>query len=377
MLVAVSVVIYRLPDDVSLRGAVRLAGALQRMNIISFDWDLRSRYNFWSGLAGGFFLALSYFGTDQSQVQRYLSGRSLTESRLGLLFNGAVKVPMQFVILFIGVMVFVFYIFTQPPLFFNAPVLQAATARDPALMQAYEQRHTEVFEAQQAAAHVFLTIDREGGDTEGARAELLQAAEQTALVRQQFKWFVSTHVPGAKTQDSDYIFLTFVMQHMPQGLVGLLIAVIFCAAMSSTASELTALGSTTMVDLYKKLGRAHTPARELLLSKAFTATWGLVGIAFASFAGWADNLIEAVNILGSLFYGTVLGLFAVAFFVKRVTATPVLIAALMGQVAVLLLFFSSTLGFLWYNVIGCALVVGLSTLLQQTGWFAQNAAPAA
>jgi solute:Na+ symporter, SSS family len=364
VLAAVLVVLY-LPASVSVVDAVKLAGALDRMNVVSFELDWNSRYNFWSGITGGFFLALSYFGTDQSQVQRYLSGRSVSESRLGLLFNGMFKVPMQFVILFTGVMVFVFYLFEKPPVFFNAPAL-AKVASGPAAgeLVELEARYDAAFSAQRSAAEAFVAAASDTRRAE-ARQGLRAAAESVGSLRREAKSLVKRALPEAETKDSDYVFLSFVLRYVPAGLVGLLIAVILCAAMSSIASELTALGSTSTLDFYKRLRRqATSPGHDLFVSKAFTVFWGLVALAFASFAALLDNLIEAVNILGSVFYGTVLGLFVVAFFVRWVSATPVLIAALVAQATVLGLFLTSSLGFLWYNVVGCGIVVAVSLALQ-------------
>jgi Na+/proline symporter len=368
MVIAAIVVMMRLPEGVSVPDAVRVAGALDRMNVVSFKLDFDNRYNFWSGIAGGFFLALSYFGTDQSQVQRYLSGRSVTESRLGLLFNGMFKVPMQFVILFIGVMVFVFYLFTRPPLFFNGPALEraAATEHAPALRD-LETRYDADFEAQRAAATDYVAAL--GSEREASARESLRAAAATAdATRDEARELVARAVPDAEKRDGDYIFLSFVLSYIPHGLMGLLIAVIMCAAMSSVASELAALGSTTTIDLYRRLrSRTSTPpdsARDLRTTKAFTILWGLIAIGFASSASLFDNLIEAVNIIGSIFYGTILGLFVVAMFLRHVTATPVLVGAIVAEASVVTLFFTSDLGFLWYNVIGCGLVVAVSLLLQ-------------
>lgn len=379
MIVAGLVILWQLPEGVSLPGALQLAGALDRMNVVSFDLDPNDRYNIWSGLTGGFFLALSYFGTDQSQVQRYLSGRSVAESRLGLLFNGMFKVPMQFVILLIGILVFVFYQFTAPPLFFNGAALErvAATEHAPEL-ERLEARYAAAFAAQREAAAAFVQAFESGAEDPAARTRLREAAASTDAIRKEAKALIARALPGAETKDADYVFLTFVVRYLPAGLVGLLVAVIFCAAMSSTASELAALGSTSMMDLYKRAvskdPHGATTRRDLLVSKAFTVLWGLVAIGFASFASLVDNLIEAVNILGSIFYGTVLGLFVVAFFLKRVTATPVLVAALVAQATVAALFFTSEMGFLWFNVIGCAIVVVLSAILELARSGARRAA---
>lgn len=366
--IAALLIINRLPDGVSLPAALQLAGALDRMNAVSFDLDFNDRYTFWSGLAGGFFLALSYFGTDQSQVQRYLSGRSVAESRLGLLFNGAFKIPMQFVILLLGVLLYVFYLFSPPPIVFNTPALAAAErgAHGDAL-RAVQARYTAALDAQRRAATDFVAVLDGAEDARAAaRATLREAAAQTRAVRDEGKSLVARS--GAEAKDADYIFIGFVLNYVPSGLVGLLVAVILCAAMSSTSSELAALGSTTTVDLYKRLWRPGGDARhDLAASRLFTVWWGAVAVAFASFAALLDNLIQAVNILGSIFYGTVLGLFVVAFFVRRVSATPVLLAALIAQASVIGLFLASSLGFLWFNVIGCAIVVVLSYAFELAG----------
>jgi Na+/proline symporter len=372
MAVAGVVILFNLPDSVSLPHAVKLAGALDRMNPVSFQLDFESRYNFWSGIAGGFFLALAYFGTDQSQVGRYLAGRSVTESRLGLVFNGLFKIPMQFGILFIGVLVFVFYLFTPPPVFFNAPALERV-ARGPhaAELTALEARYTAAFAAQRGAAEAYVAALDRGAGEEPAKAALRAAHGATQELREEARALVAKAVPGAETKDADYVFISFVLRYLPHGIVGLLIAVILCAAMSSVSSELAALGSTSVIDLWKRFGpaaaRAYSPRADLLVSKGFTVLWGLVAVSFATFASLLDNLIQAVNILGSIFYGTVLGLFVVAFFLKRITATPVLVGALVAQATVIALFFASDLGFLWYNVVGCGVVVLVSTVLQGLG----------
>ncbi len=380
MAAAAVVVILRLPEDVSLPAAFKLAGALGRMNVVSFELDPSTRYNFWSGITGGFFLALSYFGTDQSQVQRYLSGRSVTESRLGLLFNGIFKIPMQFAILLIGVLVFVFYLFTPPPIFFNQPTLERLERSEYASdLVSLQGRYDVAFAEQRAAASAFVAaLDGDGAqgdleaDTDVARDVLRIAAGRAETIRAEAKVLVAKAVPGAETRDADYIFLTFVLGFVPSGLVGLLVAVILCAAMSSTASELSALGATSTIDLYKRVVvRKSTARADLLVSKLFTVLWGAVAVGFASFASLFDNLIEAVNILGSIFYGTILGIFLVAFLLPRVTATPVLVAALVAEAIVTGLFFGSDLGFLWFNVVGSAVVVVTAVGLEALRpWFA-------
>ena len=360
MMLAIALIVWRLPDAVSIPRALKLAGALGKMNVVSFDLDVNSRYNFWSGITGGFFLAMAYFGTDQSQVQRYLSGRSVGESRLGLLFNGMIKIPMQFVILLTGIMVFVFYLFVRPPIFFNTPALEKVAAGPHAAeLAVLEGRFDAAFETQRRAAEGFAATG-----TAAAKEELRAAAKETAAIRGEAKDLVHRALPDSDARDTDYVFIGFVLHYVPAGLVGLLVAVILAAAMSSISSELAALGTTTTIDLYKRFSRTETTAgHDLLVSKLFTAAWGVVAIAFGGFAALLGNLIQAVNILGSLFYGTMLGLFVVAFFLKRVRATPVLIGAFVAEATVLTLFFATDLGFLWFNVIGCAAVVAVSLAL--------------
>jgi len=366
--IAAVVVILQLPREVSVGDAVQVAGVLGRMEAVSFDLDLTSRYNFWAGIAGGFFLQLSYFGTDQSQVQRYLSGHSVTESRLGLLFNGMFKVPMQFLILFIGVMVFVFYLFVRPPVHFDAPTLDRLRAADAAEVAALEARHDEAFAGRRAAALAYL--DARGTSGEPAARDALRTAEaRSEAVHADVQRAIRRALPGAETRDTDHVFLSFVLGHMPIGLVGLLIAVILCAALSAVASGLVSLGAASAVDFYLRIRQARgrppaDPRHGLRASQLATIAWGGLVLAFASTASMFDNLIQWVNVIGSLFYGTILGLFVVAFFLRRVTATPVLIAAIAAEALVVALYFFSDIGFLWFNVIGSAAVVIGSLLLQ-------------
>ncbi len=368
MAVAAFVIVWRLPEHVSFGRAVDVAGALGRMNVVSFNLDFNDRYNFWSGITGGLFLSLSYFGTDQSQVGRYLTGRSITESRLGLLFNGVLKIPMQFLILFVGILVFAFYQFTAPPLFFNDTLrARVQTTAQAGELAAVESRWTQAQADKRAAADQYLAARDSGdGSAEQSARERLQATARAAEgIRKEAKAVVSRALPGVETKDSDYIFISFVRDWMPSGLVGLLITVILAAAMSSIASELNALGATTTVDFYKRLLRPDATDRHMLIaSKLLTVFWGLVAVAFASFASLLDNLIQAVNILGSIFYGTVLGLFLVAFFLKHVRGHAVFLAAVLSQGTVIALYATTKIGYLWYNVIGCTLVVVLSLILQ-------------
>ena len=361
LLIAAAVIVSRLPADVSLGQATTLAGALGRMNVIDFSVDPNSRYTVWSGLTGGLFLALSYFGTDQSQVQRYLGGQSVAQSRLGLLFNGVLKIPMQAFILYIGILVFVFYLFEKPPVFFNQAALeQVAHTEQAADLEALEARWDEAFEVRREAAAELAHMD-----TEPHRAALVAAQDNMDALRSDAKQLIHEALPEVELKDSDYIFVSFVLKYMPSGLVGLLLAVILSAAMSSTSSELNALGSTSVVDGYKRLYKRDLDDDGMVrASKAFTVFWGVLAMSFASFAALLDNLIQAVNILGSIFYGVILGIFLVAFFFKRVGATPTLIGAVAAQAVVLGLFFTSEIGFLWFNLIGCVVLIGVALAVQ-------------
>ncbi len=356
----------QLPEGVGVADAAALAGATGRMAVIDPHFDLANRYTLWSGLIGGFFLALAYFGTDQSQVQRYLTGRSIGASRLGLLFNGVFKIPMQLGILFVGILLFAFHVYEPAPTHFNPSVVQRMEASPAADDWARAELAWADANAAREVAADALVAARRGGDVESAQAAFVEAQRQLDEVRTDTETLIAQTLPDAELEDNDYVFITFVVERMPVGLVGLLVAVILLAAMSSTASELNALGTTTMVDLYERLGRGRVDddRRRMLVSKLFVVMWGGVALAFATFASMLDNLIEAVNILGSIFYGPVLGIFLCAFFVKRVQGQHVLPAALVGQAAVIVLFFSDApLGFLWYNVFGCAVVVSLATAL--------------
>ena len=368
MIIAGIMVVSYLPANVGLGDAVAVAGKMGKMNVVDFSFDWDDRYNFWSGLTGGLFLALSYFGTDQSQVARYLGGKSVGESRLGLLFNGLLKIPMQFLILFIGVMVFVFYQFNQPPVFFNdaAKSKVYGTAYEPELRQ-LESKYSDLFEQKQQAVQGLVTALKAEDETAIMEAEGKVAAFTAAVkeVREKVKGLISKANPDAETRDTDYVFISFVMKYLPTGLVGLLLAVIFSAAMSSTASELNALASTTVVDIYKRSVNSTGDATHYLnASKLFTVAWGVIAILFATFASLLDNLIQAVNIIGSIFYGTILGIFLVAFYIKRIKGNAVFFAAILAELVVLYCFKYTEIAFLWFNVIGCVCVVVFGFILE-------------
>jgi solute:Na+ symporter, SSS family len=367
MAAAFAFVLHALPPQVTLDDAFHVAGALHRMEVVDFSLRPDARYTFWSGITGGLFVALAYFGTDQSQVQRYLTGSSLRETRLGLLLNGLVKVPLQFFILLCGLMVLVFYQFNPSPIFFHESELERvrAGAAGPEL-RALEQRYASALAEQQGRAEELVAAQNthDSAAARTARARLQEADARRQTLREEAKALIHRARPRAELKDADYIFISFVKQRFPVGLVGLLLAVVFCAAMSATASALSALGSTTVVDLYKTVFRREaSDAHYLRAGQLFTVAWGLLAMLFAAFASLLDNLIQAVNILGSIFYGPMLGVFVVGMLGKRVRGTPVFMALIAAQILVVLTFALTSIGFLWYNVIGCAAVVLIATLL--------------
>ncbi|QSE96535.1 sodium:solute symporter [Fulvivirga lutea] len=378
MITAGILVILSLPPNVGFADAMHVAGKMGKLNVVNFEFDLSDRYNFWSGMTGAVFLFLSYFGTDQSQVQRYLSGKSLSESRLGLMMNGLLKVPMQFIILFIGAMVFVFYQFNQPPVFFNDTIkTEMRSSENASQFQNVEKEYEEVFEEKRKALDelvVAIQSDKEAAiDQSAEKLNSLQAKSDG--VRNEAKEIIASTLPDAETNDKDYIFMNFVMNNLPIGIVGLLFAVIFSAAMSSTSSELNALGSTTTIDFYKRKVKQNLSDHQYLQSsKLFTLIWGIIAIIFASYLSLFENLIQAVNLIGSLFYPIVLGIFIVAFFVKSVKANAVFTGAIISQIIIGIVHYLNindaagifTMGFLWYNAFGCLLVVAISYLLQHT-----------
>jgi len=379
MIIAGIMVINLLPADVGFVDALHVAGKMGKLNMVNFEFDLNDRYNFWSGITAALFLFMSYFGTDQSQVQRYLTGRSVAESRLGLMMNGLLKIPMQFIILFIGVMVFVFYQFYRPPIFFNKvgreQVEQSVYADD---LNKLEEDYSRVFEQKKEALHGLISAVNEEDEIkiDEYKQSALAYEGQANDIRQEVKDVVKKSNPDAETNDKDYVFMTFVMDNLPIGLVGLLFAVIFSAAMSSTASELNSLATTTTIDLYKRsIKQKESDMHYVTSSKWFTFLWGLIAILFATYATLFENLIQAVNLLGSLFYGTILGVFVVAFYFKYIKGNAVFIAAILAEIVVVIIHILNSndiapvwlkMGYLWYNVVGCVLVVFFGYLLQLT-----------
>lgn len=353
--------IYLLPEGIGFIDSLRIAGAHGRLNIVDFNLDFHDRYTFWSGITGGTFLALAYFGTDQSQAQRYLSGQSVYQSRLGLMFNAFFKIPMQFIILLTGVMVYVFYQFHPSPVFFNSHVEQEMLRSDASkdYLQLREEWNTEFINRQL----LYNNIQSEG-DIVLPVPQLSQSIAQEKKIREEAKELIARTLPDEEPRDTDYIFIRFVLDFLPKGIIGLLIAAILAAGMSSTASELNALASTTTVDFYKRiLNKSSSDKHYVYASKGFTLMWGLIAMGFAAFGTLFENLIQYVNIVGSLFYGTILGIFLAAFFLKQVTSTSVFIAALIAEAIVLTCFWKTNIGFLWYNVIGCGAVLILSILI--------------
>ena len=381
MLVAGVIMVWKLPESVGLGEALHIAGGAGRLQVItlpdSFDNFIRDRYNILSGLVAGTFLALSYFGTDQSQVQRYLGGRSVTEIRIGLLFNGIFKVPMQFLILLLGALLFVFYQFYPTPMFFNDREVQLTLASPYAAdYQALEARYDSLDQAKRATwlqwAEVREVTPQAAADLE-VQAQALET--QQAELRAAGIQLMQQRDPQANLKDQDRVFLNFVLNHLPMGLVGLLMAVIFSAAMSSTSAELNALASTTVVDIYRRMIRPDGDERHYLrVSRGFTFAWGILAILFAVTAGRFENLIEYVNILGSLFYGTILGLFVVAFFFPRLGGTATFWGGVVAELVVMACFFLPMvapeafgwldIGYLWFNLIGCVIVVLTAAVIQ-------------
>ena len=369
-------VIQLLP--ISMPEALRVAGKMDKLNVVNFDFNWEDRYSIWSGMTAAVFLFLSYFGTDQSQVQRYLSGQTLAQSRMGLLMNGFLKIPMQFLILFIGVLVFVFYQFITPPIHFNQvqteSLRKSSHASELARLEGAFQANFDSSKVIYSQLLSAMEQEKEEATVAGLTGTLksLKAGQQE--IRTEVKSLLLTHDPEAETRDTDYVFMRFVMDYLPTGVVGLLFAAIFAAAMSSSSSELNALGTTTTVDLYKRsIRKEASDSHYVRSSKLFTAFWGFGAILFATYASLFENLIQAVNLLGSLFYGTILGIFIVGFFVKWIKGRAVFLAAILSEALILVVHFFNgqglfglewNIGFLWYNAIGCLAVVLFGLILQ-------------
>ncbi len=367
LLFAGIMVVHLMPANIGLSKALHIAGKAGRTNAIDFKFDWNNQYNVWSGLIGGFFLQLSYFGTDQSQVGRYLTGSSVTQSRLGLIMNGFVKIPMQFLILLIGVLVFAFYQYNQPPIFFNKyEITRLENSPYKSEFQQLKQEYTKIFEEKKIAVESLADhLDSDETAVTFDRQQLKTADEKLKAVKQKVTALMTKNNPDAEINDNNYIFLSFVTKYLPHGLVGLLIAIIFLASMGSTASALNSLTSTTVVDIYKRLLNKNASEKSYLAaSRWITVGWGAFCMFTAFFASKLGNLIEAVNILGSLFYGTILGIFIVAFYLKRIGAKAIFPAALITEAVVFTVWKLNFMAFLWLNVLGCLLVVIVSWLIE-------------
>ena len=364
MLIAFLLILNYLPLDISFSKALEIAGANGKMDILDFSFDFDNRYTFWSGIIGGTFLALSYFGTDQSQVQRYLSGKSVKQSQMGLIMNGLLKVPMQFFILLVGVMVFVFYQFNASPLHFNPAAVKDVNKSEYAGEYKALEVKKSVLDEQLADTQIAYSKAENEEEKQQFAAEIKKLNESENQLREQSVAVIKKANPNAETNDKDYVFIHFILTNLPRGLIGLLLAVILSAAMSSTASELNALGSTTAIDLYKRNVPGKREKHYVAASRGFTLLWGIIAIVVACTANLFDNLIQLVNIIGSIFYGNVLGIFLLAFFIKFVRSKAVFIAALITQVVIIYIWQIDLMPYLWLNVVGCALVMGIAVLLQ-------------
>ena len=352
MFLAFGFILNRFPEGIGFSEALSIAGNAGKLNIIDFSIDLNNRYTFWSGLTGGLFLALSYFGTDQSQVQRYLSGKSVKESQMGLIMNGVLKVPMQFFILLVGVMVFVFYQFEPAPLHFNPKVI--AAVKSSAKATEFNQLEKENLEVQLQIKTALLQGEE----------KLVALSKQNLKQREDAKEIIAIAAPNQEINDKDYVFISFILKYLPTGLIGLLLAVIFSAAMSSTASELNALAATSTVDLYQRNRGGQSPAHYVNASKGFTILWGVIAILFASVGSLFENLIQLVNIIGSIFYGSILGIFLIAIFIKSIKGKAVFWAAILSEGIIITLFLFEVVSFLWLNVIGAVLTVLFGLIFQ-------------
>ncbi|MGB0366742.1 MAG: sodium:solute symporter [Flavobacteriaceae bacterium] len=357
MIIAFGYIVNSFPEQIGFTKALEIAGKTGKLDVVDFSFDPNNRYTFWSGITGGLFLALSYFGTDQSQVQRYLSGKSVKESQMGLIMNGFLKVPMQFFILLVGVMVFIFYQFETAPLHFNPKGVETVlNSPQAAAYQKLEEEHR----ATQRLRHAML--EKNIDEITLQNLAKIDGLERTQ--RQKAKMLIKKANPQQETNDKDYVFISFILGYLPKGLVGLLLAVILSAAMSSTASELNALAATTTVDLYQRNMGEKSPEHFVNASKVFTLLWGSIAILFAAFGSLVENLIQLVNIIGSIFYGTILGVFLVAFFLNKVKGKAVFWAAIISEVSIIFIFTQDWVSFLWLNVIGAILTMMLSVFFQ-------------
>ncbi|MDL2144607.1 MULTISPECIES: sodium:solute symporter [Flavobacterium] len=375
MFITFFLILHYLPNDMTFTSALHIAGANDKMNIVDFSFDPEEKYTFWSGITGGFFLALAYFGTDQSQVGRYLSGKSVRESQMGLIMNGILKVPMQFFILLTGVMVFVFFQFNPVPLNFN-PNNKIVIEKSPYKEEyhALEKKLSTLSEDKKVINLLYIDQLNQDFDNPILRKELVTLSNKEKDLRDRAKEIISKADSNSETNDKDYVFFHFILNYLPKGLIGLLLAVILSAAMSSTASGLNALASTTAIDIYKRnLKTEKSDKHYLYATKFFTLFWGIVAILFACVGTLFENLIQLVNIIGSIFYGTVLGIFLVGFYLRRVKAKAMFYSAIISQLTIFIIYYfmiaiypsgQEKLGYLWLNFIGAILTIVLALFMQ-------------
>jgi len=367
MFVAFFMILNALPQEVTFTNALKIAGINDKMEVLDFSFDMESRYTFWSGITGGMFLALSYFGTDQSQVGRYLSGKNIKESQLGLIFNGLLKVPMQFFILLVGVMVFVFFQFNSVPIHFNPNGQKAVENSEYAVeYNRLKQKLEDISQDKKEYTLQYAHQLNQNFENKTLQQKITALGLKEKDLRNQAKDLIKKANSKIETNDKDYVFIYYVLNYLPQGLIGLLLAVIFSAAMSSTASALNALASTTTIDIYKRnIKSTKSDIHFVKSTRWFTVFWGLIAIGFACYATLFENLIQFVNILGSIFYGTILGIFLVGFYFKFIKAQALFLGAVISQASIFYIYYLDVIGYLWLNVIGAGLTIILSAVLQK------------
>lgn len=365
MVITFIIILNQLPEQLDFGNVLKIAGANGKMNILDFSYNPETRYTFWSGITGGFFLMLSYFGTDQSQVGRYLSGKSVKESQMGLIMNGILKVPMQFFILLTGVLVFVFYQFNSAPLHFNPTnVTNIENSKYKEDYKKLENKLAVINEEKNVINHIYIEQLNYQYDNNALKKKMQALTIQEKDLREQAKNLIAKSDSKAETNDKDYVFLYFILHHLPKGILGLLLAVIFSAAMSSSASGLNSLAATSTIDIYKRNKGDKSDKHYVYATQYFTLFWGLVAIGFACISSLFENLIQLVNIIGSIFYGTVLGIFLVGFYIKYVKGKAIFIAACISQLTIFYIFYIDVVSFLWLNFIGALLTLVLSLSIQ-------------
>ena len=367
MFITFFLILNYLPPELDFTTALHIAGANGKMDILDFSYNPETRYTFWSGITGGFFLMLSYFGTDQSQVGRYLSGKSIKESQMGLIMNGFLKVPMQFFILLTGVLVFVFFQFNNTPLHFNPNnVTKVTNSEYKESYQALEKKLAVINEEKKVVNQIYIEQFKYNEfDNPTLKKQIVVLNQKEKELRENAKEIINKVDSSSETNDKDYVFLYFIINYLPKGLLGLLLAVIFSAAMSSSASGLNSLAATTTIDIYKRNNDTKSDKHYVYATQFFTLFWGLVAIGFACISSLFENLIQLVNIIGSVFYGTVLGIFLVGFYLKYVKGKAIFIAACVSQLTIFYIFYLDIVSFLWLNFIGALLTIILSLSIQK------------